>query len=195
MKYELTKNTINRLGKTLYQVKALKDFSGVRKGDLGGYIENVDNLSQSDNAWVYGNAWISGKAMVFDNARVSGDVMVYDNARVYDNAVVFDNAELYGNAIVCGNARVFGNAEVYGNARVSIGSCTDKAINLINLCQYNITSYNDYIIVGCKVYTKSKWLELLNDKNLFLDECRDRASQKLMYDTVIFLLNATRKEL
>ena len=59
-----------------------------------------------DNAWVYGDA------------QVSGDALVYDNARVYDNAWVYGDAQVSGNALVCGNALVYDNAWVYGNALV-----------------------------------------------------------------------------
>lgn len=87
MKYELLKNDSNKInGRTLYRIKALKDFGIVAKGDLGGYIEKEENLSQSDEAWVS------------DNARVSGNAWVSNNARVFDNAKIFDNAWVSGNA-------------------------------------------------------------------------------------------------
>ena len=86
-KYELLKKDTKELfGKTLYRIKALKNFGDVKKGDLGGYIEKEENLSHDGNAWVF------------------------DNARVYDDAWVYDNARVSGNAEVSGNARVRGNA-------------------------------------------------------------------------------------
>jgi carbonic anhydrase/acetyltransferase-like protein (isoleucine patch superfamily) len=101
MKYKLTKNkkTIGKI--TLYQIEALKDFSDIKKGDLGGWIEKESNLSQQ------GDCWVSCRA------RVSG------NAIVSDNAWVFGNAWVSCRAWVSGNARVFGNARVSGNAWVS----------------------------------------------------------------------------
>ena len=103
-KYELTTNTIVHMGRTLYQIKALKTFANVIAGDLGGYVETEDNLLQ------YGDAWVYGDAKVYGNAKVCGDALVYDNAEVYGNAKV------YGDAWVYGNAKVYGNAWVYGNA-------------------------------------------------------------------------------
>ena len=101
MKYKLTKNkkTIGEI--TLYQIEALKDFSDIKKGDLGGWIEKESNLSQQ------GDCWVSCRARVYDNAIVS------------DNAWVFGNAWVSGCAWVSGNARVFGNARVSGNDWVS----------------------------------------------------------------------------
>ena len=117
-KYRLTGNHINIGNRILYQIEALKDFGDVKAGDLGGYIESKENLSQYDNAWVYGDAQVLGNAQVFDNARVYGNACVFDNARVYGNACVFDNAEVYGNALVYDNAQVFGNARVFGDAQI-----------------------------------------------------------------------------
>ena len=63
-------------GKKLYRIQALKDFNGVKSGDIGGYIEKESNLSQYDNAWVCGNARVSV------DAQVSGDAWVFGNAQV-----------------------------------------------------------------------------------------------------------------
>ena len=104
MKYKLTKNkkTIKEI--TLYQIEALKDFSDIKKGDLGGWIEKESNLSQQGDCWVSCRARVYGRAMVCDNAQVSGDAWVYGRARVYGDAWV------YGDARVSGNARVSGRA-------------------------------------------------------------------------------------
>ena len=97
-KFELTTESIMYFGRTLFRIKALVGFGEIEAGKLGGYIEKEENLDQS------GNAWVSGNACVFDDACVSG------NARVYGNACVFDDACVSGNAWVYGNACVFGNA-------------------------------------------------------------------------------------
>jgi len=71
MKYKLTKNTKEWLGKTLYQIEAIASFGMVVKGELGGYIEKEGNLSQEGNAWVYDNARVSGNALVSGDIRLS----------------------------------------------------------------------------------------------------------------------------
>lgn len=115
-KFELTTDTKMRFGKKLFRIKALISFGNVRAGDVGGYIEKEENLSQSGNAWVYGDALVSG------NARVSGNALVSGNARVYGNAKVSGDALVYGNARVYGNAKVYGDAEVSGNADYATAS-------------------------------------------------------------------------
>ena len=117
-KYELTEETVTVYGKTLYRIRAVRDFGSVKTGEFGGYIEKEENLSHFGNAWVSGNAWVFDNARVFGNAWVSGNAWVFDNARVYDNAWVFGNAWVFDNARVYDNAWVFDNARVYDNAKV-----------------------------------------------------------------------------
>ena len=117
-KYKLTEETINVISKTLYRIEALRDFNDVKKGDKGGFVEKEDNLSQSNNCWVYGDAKVYGNAKVSDNAKICGNAKVYGNARVHTNAMVGGNARIYGDAQVYGNARIYGDAKVYDDAQV-----------------------------------------------------------------------------
>ena len=99
-KFELTTEFItNMFGKKLFRIKALVEFGNVKAGELGGYVEKEENVSQD------GNAWVSGDARVYGDAEVSG------NAWVYGDAWVSGNAWVYGNAWVSGNARVSSDAD------------------------------------------------------------------------------------
>ena len=130
-KYELTNETKEFYGMILHRIRALKDFGRVRAGDLGGWVEKEDNLSQFGACWVYENAKVYEDAMVYGSAKVYGNARVYEdaevtwNAKVAENALVYGSAKVYGNAEVTGNAKVTGNAEVaenalvYGNAMVT----------------------------------------------------------------------------
>ena len=119
MKYEILKDEFIEFdGRKLYRIRALKDFRNVKKGETGGYIESERNLSHEGEAWVYGNACVSGDARISDDAWVYGNAQVYGNARVYGDAWVSGNAQVYGNACVYGDAQVYGNAQVSGNAQV-----------------------------------------------------------------------------
>ena len=129
-KFELTSEFItNIFGTKLFRIKALIEFGNVKAGELGGFVEKEENLSQDGNAWVYDsarvydNARVYGDARVYGNACVCGDARVYSNACVCGNARVCDNARVYGNAWVYGNACVCGDAWVYDNARVYSNAC------------------------------------------------------------------------
>lgn len=118
-KYELTEETITLFKEyMLYSIKALRDFGGIKAGDLGGYIEKESNLSHNGDAWLYEDAMVYGDAHVCGDVTVHGNAHVCDNAEVDEIAQVCGEAMVYGNALVRGNALVFGNAEVYGNAAI-----------------------------------------------------------------------------
>ena len=79
-KYEILKdekNTIKWKGRTLHRIKSLRDFGDVEKGDIGGFVENEDNLSHEGNCWIYDNA----KAM--DNSRLRGNSKMRDYSKMY----------------------------------------------------------------------------------------------------------------
>ena len=132
---ETTTKTIGSVN--LHRIRATRSIPkwNVKKGDIGGWIETEKNLSQDGDAWVFGDAWVSGKARVFGdaqvsgNARVSGDAWVFGNARVSGDAQVFGDAwvsgeaQVFGDAWVSGDAQVFGDAWVSGNAQVSGNAC------------------------------------------------------------------------
>ena len=62
-KFELTSETkINIFGKKLFRIKALISFADVEAGETGGWVEKEGNVNQSGNAWVYGDAKVSGNA-------------------------------------------------------------------------------------------------------------------------------------
>ena len=137
-KYVLYKKVGN-----LWQIRACRDILvTASKGDLGGFIQTEENLSQEGMSWVSQNAKVWGNARVSDDAKVWGNARVYGNAKVSGIATVSENGEVCGNATisdagevrgdtnvsgdakvggnakVCGNARICGNAEIGGNAIV-----------------------------------------------------------------------------
>ena len=110
--FELTDETVVHNGVTLHRIRATRDLPdyGVTAGDLGGFVESMDNLEYrvwvADNAKVYGNARVGGNAQVLNNAQVFDNARVYGNARVGDDAWVTDNAAVFGNTTVRNTALV-----------------------------------------------------------------------------------------
>ena len=85
-KYEFVDgDTIEHNGITLKRIRANVAIGlTVSAGDLGGYIQSEENLSQeSGNAWVYGNAWVCGDARVYGDARVSGNAWVENDKSIF----------------------------------------------------------------------------------------------------------------
>ena len=138
-KYELTNETKTLAGGTvLHRIRALRDIPrfGVKAGELGGFVEEENNLSQDGKAWVFGNA------EVFGDAKVSGKAWVYGNAKVYGNVNVFGDAEVFGYAWVSGYANVSGDAEVSGYANVSGDS--------------EVSGYADYMVIK-NIWSSGRW--------------------------------------
>lgn len=159
-KYKLTDETINVNGITLYRIEALRDFSDVKKGDKGGFIEKEDNLSQGNNCWIYDNAIVYNNAKVRSNAKVYGNAKVYDNAEVFGNAKVFDYAKVYDNAEVFGYANVFGYAEVCGDALIKGMSDYIVFKNWWSSGRYfTWTRSNNMWVVGCFYGTGKELIE------------------------------------
>lgn len=110
----------------IYRIRALKDFSDVKVGDLGGYVQTEKNLSHEGNCWIYDKAKAFEDAVIKDNAKIYDLVKVGDNAIVSDDAIVRgENMTITNNAIVehrtevSGNGFIFGDARIQGRARVN----------------------------------------------------------------------------
>lgn len=125
-KYELTKEVkiienCNGTGTILYRIRALKNFGFVMKGDIGGWVESEENLSQRGTAWIGGDAIVCGNARVYGSALVLGLSSISNDARIYGQAyvassMVYDHAKVHGKASVYGGSHIHGNANIYGKA-------------------------------------------------------------------------------
>ena len=157
-KYKLTDEIIDFEGRKLHRIEALKDFSDVKKGDKGGFVESEDNLSQDGDCWIHDDAMVYSSAKICDNAMVYGNAKVCDNAIIYGDAKVFGNARVCDNAIIYGDARVFGNTIVYNKAKI-FGSA--KILDNVVVCN-NAEIYDNAVICddtmicdNAKVYGKA----------------------------------------
>lgn len=96
-KYELTneKITIKKDEKeiTLRQIKALKKFGKIQKGELGGFIESEKNLSQEGNCWIHKgthhlklgfghDAYAPLYGKVYGNVEITGDSEIGDTCEI-----------------------------------------------------------------------------------------------------------------
>lgn len=145
-KYEITKQKLWIGDKTLYRIRALIDFPGVKKGQEGGFVESEKNLSQK------GTCWIGENARVYEDARVSEKAIVEGYAGVCGKAKVSGKAYLTEHAIVCGNARIRGNARITGHALIGGNAKVSKNAKIYGEAgiggNARIRKIDDYISVG-----------------------------------------------
>lgn len=119
IKYTIDKNqAIIFEGRTLYRIKALRNFADVIKGDYGGYIQNYRNLSQDGTCWIYDDAKVLDKGSVNQSATVYHNAIVRDYAKIERTALIENNAIISQHAIVTGLANICGNAQVKGNSLI-----------------------------------------------------------------------------
>jgi hypothetical protein len=101
--------------RTVYRIRALRDFGDVRRGDLGGYIESEANLDHNGECWVGDVVQVYGPhGRVQDNGRVSGESWVLGrvdgDAQICDLAVIAEHAHVGGRTIVGSDEIVSGEA-------------------------------------------------------------------------------------
>ena len=130
-KYEILmdeENTIEWKGHTLHRIRALRDFNDVREGDIGGYVENENNLSHKGNCWIYDDA----KAM--DDSRIYDNSTMYDNSEIHDNSVMYDNSTMYDYSIMYDNSEMYNNSTLKNKARLygKLVSSVDDFIEIQN---------------------------------------------------------------
>lgn len=195
MKYELTEQTKFVEGRKVSRIRALKDFSNVKSGTLGGFVQSERNLSQHDDCWIYDNAVAMDNSIVSNNAKLKDTSMAMENSQVLDNAVLSDkaiiseNAQIYGKAKMFGESRAYGDAEIFGEAKMmdmsrafrdawickdviihSVASVTEKTtkdpISLAGLV-YNVTIMDNHISLDCETRTTDEW-EVMSDEELMV---------------------------
>jgi hypothetical protein len=113
-KYELLSGDRLSAGdRTVYRIRALRDFGDIRRGELGGYIESEAHLCHSGDCWVHDVAQVYGPgAGVRDNARVRGEAWILGrvdgDAQICDLVVIAEDAHVGGSTIVCSDEVVRG---------------------------------------------------------------------------------------
>ena len=105
----------------LHRIRALRDVkASVHFGDLGGFVQSEENLSQEGHCWITDDAiaaeeaYVSGNATLWDSSCARGCATITGEARVNQNAIVED-CSIVTAGYIGGNAHIAGNAEIHPN--------------------------------------------------------------------------------
>lgn len=168
-KYEFTGETriIKNNGSEheVKRIRALKGFKPptmldeVNIGDLGGWIEEEDNLSQDGLCWVDENAVVIESAVVKDNAYVCGNAFVCENAVICRFGTVDENAFVGGNSIISDNATVFERAKISGYVTIK-GNVEARGL----ACLIGLNEENRTVIDGDMIIFSSLGVKKLDVK-------------------------------
>lgn len=104
-KYELLETNVTGLdGKAMYQIRALRDFDDVKKGDYGGLVYGEHNLSQNGNAWIYEGSFAYDCVCITGNAKVKGFIILHDDVQIWGDALLEGSFMVNGYTSICGDA-------------------------------------------------------------------------------------------
>lgn len=114
-----------------YRIEALRDFGDVKKGDIGGYIRDEDNLINDvqDESWVYDDAIVHGINRVEGNSQVRDNAIVSSSAIDRESVVSGDSNLLY--TTVTDGANVHNSKAVSGSIRD--GNVVDSELDSSNV--------------------------------------------------------------
>ena len=176
MKFELDRNISMEWGggETLYRIRSLKDFTlinnkKIKKGDLGGWVNSEERLSQEGNCWIYDECKMFGKSYRCDESIGYGDSQQYGHSRQYGysrqfgDSQQYDHSRQYGHSLQYGYSRQFGDSCQYGYSRQFGDSCQYGYSR-----QYGHSLQYGYSRVGEKQYLSAGRLtcDITNGKNM-----------------------------
>lgn len=129
----------------------------VKKDDIGGYIQNESNLSQTDASWVFNTACVLENATL-ENSAVIEDAMVCDGAKVIDSIVsgwakvlgVVRKSGLHNNSRVSKDSEVT-DSHLYNHTKVDGGSKVQSS-KMFHGSRVNKNS----VLINCKLEDQSE---------------------------------------
>ena len=148
------------------RIRALKDFSDVKRGDLGGFVWSESNLNEDGTCWIYDNALVYDFAWVGEYAQVRGNSQVFGDAQIYGHGIVSGNAQVSGRVWVCdggcisGDAIVTGVVSIFGH--ISGDACVSGGVNqILSGIEIDHGVWIQRIWIAGKAYLISNTLELI----------------------------------
>lgn len=184
-KYEIT-NIIHPKYPWLHRIRALENIrKGVHPGDLGGFVQSEENLSQEGRCWIFDNAiageqvFLSGDAVLRGTAcargcaAVSGDADIGQNAVVEDHAII-SSGEITGSAYISGNANIHKNC-VTGFAPSVAGSATvyGELSGRVVVLQYTV------ILPGMKIDNPTPDMILCHPDKIVIGRSKNRETNSI----------------
>lgn len=170
-KYEIT-DIAHEKYPFLHRIRALRDIgSGVKAGDLGGFVECIENLSYDigDNAWIFDDAVSAGCGCV------EKDSVLRDRAIVCDYACVSHNTEMSGDSraeddAYLRGARLSHCARASGFSVICASSKTKAAPILSGNCAVYGKVTGDVMIAGTAVVISDEVISNDSLDTLLIDE-------------------------
>lgn len=182
----------------VYPVRALKDFLDVKKGDLGGYIENESNLSHNGNCWVRHQAIVYNKSYVFGDAQVCGRSRIFDHAQISGKAIIMGDSCVYGYTRISGEAEISGSCNINKNPHISLDAVIKDDTDYIVMHGFGerqITFFATENGVGVGESNNHQTAQefLSSIKNKYGVNSREFKEYDLLLQAIIYKLNSKKR--
>lgn len=150
-KYEILSSSEHVMfvnGKIMQRIRALRDIPrhNVLAGDLGGWVQNTVNLSQTGDCWIKDGAMARDGSQVCDNALLCEYAVIRNMARLRKNchvggySVVHASATITDSSFILGLSKIGGSITIAGNSRITGSSVVSGGVNaLACLCDVYLT--------------------------------------------------------
>lgn len=180
-RYSITKETTRKNKCTVYRIIALQEFANIKKFELGGFISDLNVMSQEDRSWVYGDSIVINSDLI-KNTMIESELVIIENCTLEncsiggpdgDSKIVLINSELrecnisnYGITItikdsiislseICDAKGTIVHIEDSQVTKVNIGSCDvmlkRNNITLRNVIIYGINVVGDVKLDGLRI--------------------------------------------
>lgn len=107
---------------TLYRIIATKSFflekfnKHIKKYDIGGYVESIENIDPTNPVWVDNTARIFDSAKILNGSYIRNVALVYENATVIGSEVA-DHCRVHGSSII-ENSKILNLSEIRDGAKI-----------------------------------------------------------------------------
>ena len=123
--------------KGFYRIQALKSFSDVKKGDIGGIIDDSSFLSHKGNCWIYNNAIVKNNSYVINDSIIKDTSCVNESFIENTSKILGDcfinhsniiNSTLVTDDAVIENSDIDGKSEIRDFSYIKDSICRDLHI-------------------------------------------------------------------
>lgn len=165
-------------GRILYRIVALRDFSDVKAGDRGGYVQSERNLSQQGDCWIYDEAMAMDNTLVAQNAKMYHSAKLWGSAKMTNFAEIHNKAQMFNKSFMGGHARIFGESMMYDCSKIlDLAEMHGCSCIMNNASMYDDSSMYDYSIM-CGTAEMHGGSEM-HDKSSMFDNARIHGNTKL----------------
>lgn len=140
---------ILRTGITVYRIEALKSFDNVKKGDIGGYVESYNNLSQEGYCWIYDDSIVFQSAIVKENSYIHDNSIIKGKSEILNSLVkgssIIEDSTIRNESIISLKSKI--RDSVIDSSTIINSHISDACLNYLKIKDGDITSPDEYICV------------------------------------------------